>query len=485
MINYKWSVWISITFSILFISLGCKNEPVKDVVVAKRPNIVVVLVDDMRWDEYGAAGHNFIQTPNIDRMAREGVAFQNAFATTPLCSPSRACFLTGQYAHTNGIVDNTARNELSHELKTFPRQLHDNGYSTAFIGKWHMGNDDTARPGFDHWVALKGQGEAIDPTLNINGDRRLVKGYITDILMGEALKFINQERSNPFMLYLSHKALHPNKKQADDGSSIAISGGGFTPAERHVGMYESAVYDRRPNHNIPPADKPALARSIEGLPPLSPETSTPDQTIRERSEMLMAVDEGLGALMNTLKENGELDNTIIVFASDHGYWYGEHCLDYERRLAYEEAIRIPMLIRYPPMISAGLKLNQTILSIDMAPTLLDMAGIIPADHIQGKSLLPIIEGKNTEWRKSFLIEYYSDIVFPRIVNMAYKAVRTDRYKYIHYLELDGMNELYDLEKDPYELQNAIYDPTMADVLNNMKQELNRLLIESKSDISNL
>ena len=192
MINYKWSVWISIAFFILFISSGCKNEPVKDVAVAKRPNIVVVLVDDMRWDEYGAAGHNFIQTPNIDRLAREGVTFKNAFATTPLCSPSRACFLTGQYAHSNGIIDNTARNELSHALKTFPRQLHDSGYSTAFIGKWHMGNDDTARPGFDHWVALKGQGEAIDPTLNINGDRRLVKGYITDILMGEALKFINQ-----------------------------------------------------------------------------------------------------------------------------------------------------------------------------------------------------------------------------------------------------------------------------------------------------
>ena len=166
----------------------------------QRPNIIVILVDDMRWDEFGAAGHNYIKTPSIDRIANEGVLFANAFATTPLCSPSRACFLTGQYAHTNGIIDNTARNEQSHKLMTFPQVLDQAGYETAFMGKWHMGNDDSKRPGFDHWVALKGQGEAVDPNLNIDGNRQMVKGYVTDVLTDYAVKFIQRKRSGPFML---------------------------------------------------------------------------------------------------------------------------------------------------------------------------------------------------------------------------------------------------------------------------------------------
>jgi hypothetical protein len=174
---------------ICMILLGCVSEKKSD-----PPNIVVVLVDDMRWDEYGAAGHSFIKTPNIDRIAAEGITFKNAFATTPLCSPSRASFLTGQYAHTNGITDNTARNEQSHKLNTFPKMLRDAGYETAFMGKWHMGNDDSPRPGFDQWVSLKGQGEAIDPQFNINGEQKMISGYVTDILTEYALAFINKER---------------------------------------------------------------------------------------------------------------------------------------------------------------------------------------------------------------------------------------------------------------------------------------------------
>ncbi|MCB9080502.1 MAG: sulfatase-like hydrolase/transferase [Lewinellaceae bacterium] len=319
--------------TLLLILMACSHSVEKKTGNAKAPNIIVILVDDMRWDEYGAAGHNFIQTPNIDRMAREGASFVNAFATTPLCSPSRASFLTGLYPHTNGIIDNTAREEQSHRLNTFPRQLHEQGYNTAFVGKWHMGNDNSKRPGFDYWVSLKGQGEAIDPTLNINGQEKNVKGYVTDILLDHSLEFINQQRDQPFLLYLAHKALHPNKVQRDDGSTANIGEGGFIPAERHKGMYSTAVFKRRANYNVPPLDKPALSRTIEGLPPMGPETSTTEQSIRERSEMLMAVDEGLGAILKALEAKGELDNTIVVFTSDHGYWYGEHCLDLERRLA--------------------------------------------------------------------------------------------------------------------------------------------------------
>lgn len=451
--------------------LGCQSGNKEHT----RPNIVVVLVDDMRWDEFGAAGHAYIQTPNIDRIANEGALFKNAFATTPLCSPSRASFLTGQYPHTNGIIDNTARNKQSHQLVTFPKLLHDAGYETAFIGKWHMGNDDTPRPGFDQWVALKGQGEAIDPNLNINGERKTINGYVTDILTAYSLNFINKERTSPFLLYLSHKALHPNTQQRDDGSTAELELSGFIPAERHKGMYADAFFSRRPNWGIPPLDKPALMRKIGDLPPLSEKTVTDEKTIRERSEMLMAIDEGLGKILETLNEKKILENTIVVFASDHGYWYGEHGLSEERRLSYEEALRIPLLIRYPDKVSAGLKPEQMVLSIDLAPTLMEYAGLTPDEGMEGKSLVPVIDNQVKDWRSSFLIEYYSDIVFPRMLTMGYKALRTERYKYIRYEDLDNMDELYDLQQDPYELNNLISNPESAPLLEEMKSELELLL----------
>jgi N-acetylglucosamine-6-sulfatase len=408
-------------------------------------------------------------------VAKEGAQFQNAFTTTPLCSPSRASFLTGLYAHSNGITDNLARNEQSHKLETFPKLLNAQGYETAFIGKWHMGNDDSPRPGFDQWVALKGQGEAINPGLNINGERQVVEGYVTDILTDYSLRFIRKQREKPFLLYLSHKALHPNLIQRDDGSAVNIGEGGFIAADRHKGMYDTTIFARRPNNGVAPIDKPSLMRQIGELPPLGPETITQEKSIRERAEMLMAVDEGLGALMNALEKMGVLDNTIVVFTSDHGYWYGEHGLDEERRLAYEEAIRIPLLIRYPPVIKAGSKPNEMVLSIDMAPTVIELAGQQPDQNLQGRSLVPILNQTVKDWRTSFLVEYYSDTVFPRIFKMGYKAVRNERYKYIHYVDLEDMDELYDLQTDPYELSNIIEDDGTAEVLQAMKDELARQL----------
>jgi N-acetylglucosamine-6-sulfatase len=341
-----------------------------------------------------------------------------------------------------------------------------------------MGNDNTRRPGWDYWVSLKGQGEAENPMLNINGEEQLVPGYVTDILTDHSLKFIRQQREKPFLLYLSHKALHPNVIQRNDGSVVDIGGGGFVAAPRHKGMYDGKTFARRPNHGIAPLDKPALARQIDDLPPLGPETATKEKTIQERAEMLMAVDEGLGILMKELEAQSELDNTIIVFTSDHGFWYGEHGLDEERRLAYEESIRIPVLIRYPPLIKAGFVSENMILSIDLAPTLIEIAGLKAGTNLQGRSLLPLFNSTAKDWRTSFLIEYYSDSVFPRIRNMGYKAVRTNRYKYIRYLELAEMDELYDLRQDPYELKNIINDPNAAEVLGQMKSELNSQLIKT-------
>ncbi|MEZ5291765.1 MAG: sulfatase [Vicinamibacterales bacterium] len=456
---------------------GCGGAPPAP--QARRPpNVVMVLVDDMRWDEMHSAGHPFIETPNMDRVAREGARFTNAFATTPLCSPSRASFLTGQYAHTNGIVDNTAR--PSHALPTFPKDLHDAGYRTGFFGKWHMGNDASPRPGFDRWVAMPGQGEAIDPHLNVDGTDLQKTGYVTDVLTDYVEQFIGETTDQPFLVYLAHKAIHPNIVQRDDGSLGAVPGqpGGFVAAERHRGRYAGREMPRRANAFHAPTDKPALMRAIDGLPPLGKATATSDEEIRGRVEMLLAVDDSLGRILAALERRGELDDTVVVFTSDHGYFYGEHGLNEERRLAYEETIRIPMLVRYPSAVIAGSTPGQMVLSIDLAPTFLQLAGLAVPARMQGRSLVPIFTGSAGAWRDAFLVEYYTDTVFPRVLNMGYSAVRTDRYKYIQYRDLNGMDELYDLEADPFEEHNRAADPAAAGVLETMRQRLAGLLAET-------
>ncbi len=438
-----------------------------------RPNILFVLIDDLRFDDLGATGHPFARTPNIDRIAREGAIFSNAFVTTPLCSPSRASFLTGQYARRHGIVDNTARVEQSHRLMTFPRRLHEGGYETGYIGKWHMGNDDSPRPGFDHWVSFRGQGEYLDPELNDNGRRTRTRGYMTDLLSDRAVEFIGRKREKPFFLYLAHKAVHPDLDQRDDGS---VSGEGiFRPAERHKSLYAAEPIRRRPNAGDRAAGKPALLRKIADLPPLGPATATDDETIRNRLRMLASVDEGMGRIFEALERTGRLDDTCIVFAGDNGYFYGEHGLSHERRLAYEESARMPLLIRYPRRVRAGARIREFALNIDVAPTVIEMAGAPPLAGMDGRSLAPLLAGRGDGWRSSFLIEHFSDNVFPRMVGMGYQAVRTGRWKYIHYTELKAMDELYDLRSDPYEMNNLIGSSGARRTLDQLRRELTRLL----------
>lgn len=431
----------------------------------RRPNIVFVLVDDLRFDELGCTGHPFAQTPHVDRLAREGANYVNAFVTTPLCSPSRATFLTGLYPRAHGITDNTNRAALSHKLVTWPRLLHDAGYDTAFIGKWHMGNDDSPRPGFTHWVSFPGQGECNDPVINVNGNAARTKGYITDILTKHSVEFIERKREKPFCLYLAHKAIHPNVQQRDDGSVVGGLGeaADFIPAARHRTLYEGAKIPRRPTYGKPP-DAPALMRTLEGVEPLSEKTVTDDATILNRMRMMKAVDDGVGEMRSALDRIGQLDNTVFIFTSDHGYFYGEHGLGPERRLAYEETIRIPLIIRYPAIFAPGSRPAGFALSIDIAPTALDLAGVA-APQLPGVSL------RKPPTRDAFLIEYYSDTVFQRIDRMGYDAVRTASWKYIRYRELEGADELYDMVGDPYETTNLIAAHGRPDIRELMRKVL--------------
>ncbi len=439
---------------------------------ADRPNFVFVLVDDLRWDELGCTGHPFSRTPNIDRIANEGARFRNAFCTTPLCSPSRANLLTGLYTHRHGIFDNTNRSEQSHQLNTFPKMLHEDGYETAYVGKWHMGNDDSARPGFDHWVGLEGQGTSFDPVINENGTHTGNKGHTTDVLNAKAVEFVGKQREKPFCLYLAHKALHPELVQHDDGSITDPKAAKFLPAKRHENLYANDAIPRRLNVIADLSGKPALQREVKGLPPLSRETGTSDETVRDRLRMLAAVDDGVGMLFSALEKSGSLDDTVIIFTSDHGYWYGEHGLSVERRLAYEEGLRIPLLVRHPATTKAGEVIDEMALTIDLAPTALDLAGVKSDVNFNGRSLAPLLRSDHPEdWRDSFLIEYNTDTVFPRVFKMGYQAVRTSQWKLIRYKDLEGMDELYDLIADPYEMKNVIGDPGSKPILEKLEAEL--------------
>jgi N-acetylglucosamine-6-sulfatase len=354
------------------------------------------------------------------------------------------------------------------------------GWRTGFFGKWHMGNDDSPRPGFTRWVAMRGQGEANDPQFNIDGTRVHQRGYVTDLLTDHVVDFVRGAAGQPFMVFLAHKALHPNVVQHDDGSTGAVAGQaeGFVPAPRHQGRYADAVVPRRPNAGMPVAGKPALLRAIDGVAPLGPGTATPDQDVRARLEMLLAVDESLARIVQALEDSGELGRTAIILVSDHGYFYGEHQLNEERRLAYEETIRIPLIVRYPPRVAAGVNPVAMVQTIDLAPTILELAQIADPVERQGRSLLPLLGGDEVPWRQSILVEYSSDTVFPRIRDMGYRAVRTARHKYIHYLELPGMDELYDLEADPYEMSNLIGTAQGQALLPALQAELARLLQRS-------
>ncbi|MGH8017499.1 MAG: sulfatase family protein [Opitutaceae bacterium] len=427
-----------------------------------RPNILIVYTDDQRWDCLGIAGHSFLKTPNIDRIGREGVRFANAFTTSPVCSPSRASFLTGQYKHTHGVLGNEDSTALSMRLNTFPRILHEAGYRTGYFGKWHMGKSGEPRPGFDRWVALEGQGSYLDPLVNIDGRRVATKGYVADIVTEYAARFIEQESSQPFCVIVAHKAPHSP----------------FTPAPRHADLYANETIERRRNSRDDLSDKPALTKPLPGWPCVGPGTGPGDDQIRNQLRTLASIDEGVGRLLALLERRGELERTLVLFSSDHGYFWGEHGLG-DKRAAYEEALRVPLLARYPPLAAAGAVCEAMVLNIDVAPTLLELAGAAMPGTTQGKSFLPLLgsdRSNDAAFRTAFLAGYSNEAGQPRIPT--WRGTRTSRWKFVQYPTLPGMDELYDLEADPFELNNLADDPAHLADLRDVKRTLATLLAET-------
>ena len=445
----------------------------------QRPNIVFLIADDMRHDDMSCVGHPFGKTPHLDRLAREGAIFTNARCTTPLCSPSRASYLTGLYVHSHQIVNNDRNGEaeISHRLPTFPRILFNEGYETAFIGKWHMGFDDTVRPGFDHWISFRALGLYENNLFNVNGARIQKRGYTTDYLNEYAVQFIEQPHNKPFVLYVGHKAPHKP----------------YLPAARYDGYYKDAAF-KQPA--IAPGDlegKPVLSHKPETIDMLRTEGVTPEpqesnhgrlldlaSVARDRARCINSLDDGVGMIYAALERTGQLDNTIIICTSDHGYLLGEHTIKEEKRWAWEQSVRVPMVMRYPKLIPAGSRREQDVLNVDIAPTVLELAGVKPPEPMHGKSLVPIFGSADAHLRDSFLTEYFLEKYVPNVPD--WQCVRMGKWKYIYYPTVPGADELYDLSADPNEVKNVIGDAANQLVLGDLKEELARLLAATKTNM---
>jgi arylsulfatase A-like enzyme len=409
-----------------------------------KPNFVFIITDDQRWDamsvvqqEQGErARFPWLKTPNMDRLASEGVRFRNAFVTLSLCSPSRAAFLTGRYNHINGITTNGQA--LPEDAVTHASLLRDAGYRTAYIGKWHMGQQRGQRPGFDYSASFVGQGIYIDCPIEINGEPVASKGWVDDVSTDYAIGWIREHHDRPFSMVLGFKSPHSPR-------------GGDNLPDRLRGLYSNEKSRPTPNMGVQPIYRKPGSTSL-GLA----ENSIHLDYMRH----ITGVDQNVGRLLDALETIGIAEDTVIVYTSDNGYYLGEHCLG-DKRSLYEESIRIPMLVRYPRMFPEGRLVDEMVLNIDLAPTLLDLAGVTIPESMQGASWKDLAAGKQpAKWRSSFLAEYYKEL--GDAPTMA--GIRTATSKFIHYPNHPEWTEVFDLINDPYEIANLARESKLSEDL---------------------
>ncbi len=454
-----------------------------------RRNIIFILADDHRYDMIGALGHPWLKghTPHLDRMVSQGVCFRNAFVTSSLCSPSRATVLTGRYMHQHGVTDNFSA--LNPALPQFPQALQGAGYRTGFFGKWHMGGTgDEPRPGFDHWLSFRGQGEYQNPELNLNGMRQRVPGNMTDLLTQSVLRFMDESGPKPFFAYLSHKAVHAP----------------FQAPERHARLFENLAAPR-PRTMLYKEDYyrrwPEWVRrrrvSRHGVDGMMDSDEPFDVHYRRYCQCLIALDESLGQILGRLEATNRLEDTLVIYMGDNGYMWGEHGL-IDKRAMYEASIRIPLLAHCPALFgTAGRQVTPMALNLDIGPTILDAAGLSPLSGMQGRSLLPLGAGRTPEdWRRDFLYQYAWEQDYPYTPNIV--GLRTDTHSLMNYPGTWDIPELYDIRSDPEQIDNLlaearigprmrgryanhVKEPSVQALVQGLQSRLAQLLAETDGD----
>ncbi len=494
-------------------SCAPKKEEVKDT----RPNILFIMTDDHATNAISCYGSRLIETPNIDRIAGEGVRFDNCYVVNAISGPSRACILTGKFSHMNGFRDNAS--EFDGDQQTFPKILREHGYQTAIIGKWHLVSEPQ---GFDHWCILSGQNEQGDyyrPDFIEIGQPIQEEGYVTDIITDKVIDFIDKrEKDRPFCIMYHQKAPHRN----------------WMPAPRHLGIFNDVVFPEPDNLFDDYATRGRAAReqdmSIEQtlredwdlklrtrqelladtanrlysvykrmLPEVQEKWDSAyagriaefksgrlrgrelvrwkyQQYMRDYLATVLAVDENIGRVLDYLEEQGELDNTIVVYTSDQGFFLGEHGW-FDKRFMYEESQRMPLVIRYPKSIQAGSVSTALTMNVDFAPTFLDMAGIEVPEDMQGTSLKPVLVNAGatpTDWREAVYYHYY-EYPAEHSVKRHY-GIRTSEYKLIHFYNDIDEWEMYDLRNDPKEMNNLFNRPEYSE----KRDELTRLMRDTQT-----
>jgi len=468
-----------------------------------RPNILFIFCDDLTYQALSCYGDNrhLLETPNIDRIAREGMKFNRCLVTNSICGPSRATIMTGKYSHRNGFYNNT-NCTFDGEQVTFPKMLQKAGYSTAMIGKWHLGSEPT---GFDYWNILPGQGLYYNPPMITKDGRVKQEGYVTDVVTDLSLDWLrNRDKSKPFLLMSQHKSPHRE----------------WAPALRHLGWNQGRVFpepetlfddysgrslaisdhdmglDRTftdqdaklvPSPNMTEAQFKEWNAYYEPLNANFRKANPQGRDlVRWRYQRYMhdylacvkAVDENVGRILDYLEAEKLSEDTLLMFSSDQGFFLGEHGW-FDKRWIFEESLRSPLLARWPGKIAAGATNNHIVSLIDFAQTFLDVAGVQPDSEMQGRSLLPLCQGETpADWRKSLYYHYYEYPVPHRV--RPHVGVITDRYKLVNYYKPDVDDwELLDREKDPREVKNFYTDPAYAETVKELHAELDRLKVEVK------
>jgi arylsulfatase A-like enzyme len=431
----------------------------------------------------------------MDRLASGGVRFDNAFCTNSLCAPSRATVITGCLSHVHGIRGNSERADvvetLDQSLPTFPKLMQEAGYRTALIGKWHIRQDPQ---GFDQWKILPGQGVYFDPEFIHEGETRKETGYATDVTTDFALEFLkaNSADGNPWCLVYQHKAPHRP----------------FTPAPRHAKLWDDVEWPKPATYDDDYSTRKVAkeAQDMKFEISLEPDYAAElpkdldskqkkdwiyNRFVKDHHRAIFGVDENLGRILDYLEETGQADDTLILYTTDNGFFLGDHGW-YDKRFMYEESLRVPLLMRYPRMVTGGQAESRFAMNVDLAPTILDFAGIQVPESMQGRSLRPLVTGQEVEsWRKTAYYSYFEnswamrDMSRDQMTDPSFqfwtahrvgpnRGVRTDRYKLIEYYTEDGYAELFDLQNDPNEMRNIYGEPGVSEIQTQLTTELRAL-----------
>lgn len=475
-----------------------------------QPNIIFIMSDDHAYQAISAYGSELNETPNIDKIAMQGIIFKKAFVTNSICAPSRAVILTGKFSHLNGIKGNSE--VFAGNQQTFPKLLQQGGYQTAIVGKWHLKSHPT---GFNYWNILPGQGDYYNPDFIKLGKNTTYKGYVTDIITELSLDWLkSREKDKPFCLMMHHKAPHRSWMPAIknltlyDDQDFPFPANFYDNYEGRDALKRQLLtvkdhMDIRMDFKVPcnSCDTVSVNHWAPGEYWKRLERLTPDErNVWEESykkeerefyevkddeakydqwkfrrymedylRCIASVDESVGNILNFLKENGLEENTIVIYTSDQGFYLGEHGL-FDKRFMYEEAMRTPLVMRFPEEIRGKSTTNKLVQNLDIAPTLLDIAGINIPDDMQGKSLRAIWQKPDSQWRDAIYYHYYEK----GFGATPHYGIRTDQYKLIHFYDEIDSWELYDLEKDPMEMKNLFGSPDYKDVQMIMELKLEEL-----------